>query len=126
MPFIEKPPYGSPCNGCGHCCRAEVCPLGSMLFSQVDDCPALIPMDGKYVCGLLAKPLDFFAYAEPRTAHMVSEAVAYLRGAGLGCDARERGEAVPDREAIDARMALSYSDIATEAATFIVHLAAKG
>lgn len=37
-----KPPFGSPCNGCGLCCMAEVCAIGRMAFPDAPaPCPAL-------------------------------------------------------------------------------------
>ncbi|QXN71181.1 hypothetical protein RCDURKIN_125 [Rhodobacter phage RcDurkin] len=126
MPFIDKPPYGSPCNGCGHCCRAEVCPVGAMLFEQEDNCPALTLMDNKYVCGLVAAPAAFFPHVDPSDAHKVSAAVSYLLGAGLGCDARVRGEVILNREAIDKRMGAAYNDLATKAATIILRISIRG
>jgi len=40
---IDKPPRGEPCNGCGLCCRLELCEIGAMAFGddQPAPCPAL-------------------------------------------------------------------------------------
>lgn len=39
---IEKPKFGAPCNGCGFCCRNEVCGLGKAVLG--DDTPAPCPL----------------------------------------------------------------------------------
>lgn len=92
---IDKPAYGDPCNGCGLCCRAELCPAGYAIFGGVlrRECPA-IEMDGqRAVCGLVAHPM---AYRMAKTlqhgvAAMSSAALAMI-GSGTGCDARFAGE----------------------------------
>jgi len=96
MPDLEKPAHGAPCNGCGGCCRAMLCPLGSALFGRFEGpCPALVPEGEKFRCGCVTKPLD---YAPPWAAAAAGE--ARLREAALlligaqigGCDACLVGE----------------------------------
>lgn len=88
--MIDKPPHGSPCNNCGHCCRSELCPLAWKVFGRIPGpCPALEPIDnGGGTCGLIQNPQ---AYARVRAltqgVSTLSKAAAFLIGAGRGCDA---------------------------------------
>lgn len=96
MDVIAKPPFGSPCNGCGGCCQQSLCPISEAFFGQEDGpCPALEPTAGAYRCGLMASP---HAYAPVQTARhgaaAMAAAVALWVGAGMGCDAQEAGEIV--------------------------------
>lgn len=86
---IAKPPYGSPCNGCGDCCRNQLCPLAEKAFpAWMAPCPALVQQGNKFVCGLVTHPER---YAPVRAAlhglRTVGRTAALLTGAGLGCDA---------------------------------------
>lgn len=99
-----KPPYGAPCNGCGQCCREQLCPLGARMFGTWNGpCPAFIGGDGSGFCGLVATPREF---APVRTARygveVMSRAALHLIGAGLGCDARKDDE--PDNPLARMRM----------------------
>lgn len=107
IPARKKPPHGEPCNNCGRCCAAELCPLASALFTtDTDDegfapqgvpgrCPALEPGDdGSFFCGLLRNPERYFpvrAFAVGG-AQKLRDATAILIGAGHGCDAQIEGE----------------------------------
>lgn len=47
---LDKPKEGSPCNGCGMCCIAQVCDLGLTLGDD-RNCKALIrlsPVDKEH------------------------------------------------------------------------------
>jgi hypothetical protein len=78
----KKPKHGSPCNQCGLCCIATVCPLGSIVFGKSNGpCPALEWEGGESRCGLVTQ-----------NTGPVAEAAAHLIGAGTGCDARFNGE----------------------------------
>lgn len=86
----RKPRHGQPCNGCGLCCMAELCPLALSVFGKKPGpCPALMlerTADGqprKFVCGLVVSE----AIPPP-----LREAAALLIGSGQGCDARINGE----------------------------------
>lgn len=91
--MIEKPAIGDPCNGCGLCCRTQVCSIGSFTLGLVNDygdrapgpCPALVEHeDGKVSCGLVSRPKD---HARGKGgAHELRKAVSILIGAGIGCD----------------------------------------
>lgn len=54
--IIQKPTFGSPCNGCGWCCHSEVCKLGQEAFDlkpEQTPCPAMTFIDNKIRCGLI-------------------------------------------------------------------------
>lgn len=84
----NKPPHGKPCNLCGICCMATLCPLGEHIFGRkIGPCPALTP-EGEstpqaYFCGLTVNP---------DIPEEMKEAAKLLIGAGQGCDARINGE----------------------------------
>lgn len=84
----NKPPHGAPCNRCGLCCMATLCPLAAHVFGddRPGPCPALVKADDGFACGL--------------TKHGTAkgrEAATVLIGAGIGCDARFNDEP-PDAE----------------------------
>lgn len=105
-----KPPYGSLCNGCGECCRNELCPLGELLYRRVEGpCPALsgpvLMTDGSeaFSCGLVAlpemyAPVTAFALGRDR----LSAAAKMLVGVGAGCDSQAPGE--PDNPEYHAKL----------------------
>jgi hypothetical protein len=78
---IEKPAYGSPCNGCGLCCRLEVCYIGKQAFGeeQAAPCPALMSDGKRYYCG--------FVIAEETSELRATPIIANALGIGKGCDA---------------------------------------
>lgn len=91
----RKPPHGQPCNRCGLCCMATLCPLGHHVFHrQIGPCPALEhDADGLSACGLVAHPAKYSVLAAIKYGSKVAgEAAALLIGAGVGCDARFNGE----------------------------------
>ena len=92
----EKPAYGSPCNGCGMCCIAEQCPISQMLFGEHDLCPALTRMGNVYACGLLCDTARYAVPVSDKVDSALRAAIAYLLGAGRGCDARLIEEDVPE------------------------------
>ncbi|MGF3025589.1 hypothetical protein ACQVP2_22525 [Methylobacterium aquaticum] len=99
-PVLAKPPYGSPCNNCGQCCRLELCPLGHELFGTWDGpCPAHERTADGFGCGLVLNPQRYRparAMARGRTA--LSQAAVRLIGSGAGCDALGDGEQPDPRE----------------------------
>lgn len=92
---IKKPPHGEPCNGCGVCCRAELCPLAMAVFGgeEFRECPA-VEVDGpRVVCGLVAHPMTYsMARTLDKGAAAMSSAALTMIGSGAGCDARLYGE----------------------------------
>lgn len=89
---LEKPAIGLPCNGCGLCCRIQVCSAGSYLLGLVQTlgdratgpCPALVQDGDRQVCGLMRRPTHYLKARRGPT--VLREAVAVLIGAGAGCD----------------------------------------
>ena len=71
----DKPAFGAPCNGCGVCCVAELCPLGRVVHRRkAGPCPSLVwkPQEKRHVCGLATGPVSFL------TRRWIA--------AGIGCD----------------------------------------
>lgn len=98
----RKPPHGSPCNRCGACCYASLCPLGKKVFRQeIGPCPALLwaPGHPEAACGLVNEPQNYYPLAVLRAGGVeeARQAAALLVGSGTGCDARINGE--PKNEA---------------------------
>lgn len=104
----RKPRHGQPCNRCGLCCMATLCPLAAQVFGrEIGPCPALEPMTvfpsgvTEYRCGLTADPMRWrMKAALLHGVKAMREAAAHLIGAGTGCDARFDGEA-PDQSFYD-------------------------
>lgn len=93
MSALAKPAHGAPCNACGYCCKAVICPLGAHIFERErGPCPAIVEIDGRSECGLAYDPARF---VRPRSiAHQkaLGEGAAILIGSGVGCDALLDGE----------------------------------
>lgn len=79
MKDLEKPSYGLPCNGCGWCCKTEVCAIGKEAFGhkQSAPCPALINDGKRYYCG--------FVIAEETSPLRTTPIIATALGIGKGC-----------------------------------------
>ena len=77
----KKPAMNQPCNHCGWCCMAEVCPTGQSLTGSSEiPCRLLVEQDGNYLCTLaLASQED-------------KEAIH----ADTFCDARTQEEVIKD------------------------------
>jgi hypothetical protein len=94
FPIIQKPPYRSPCNRCGECCKVGPCDL-AIDFLQADDgelCPALeVEPDGRFSCGLFKRPIHYInpqLAAEAETINGWTDfpaKVAEVLGFGQGC-----------------------------------------
>jgi hypothetical protein len=73
---LAKPPFGAPCNGCGLCCRMQVCGIGQVAFPDaVAPCPALRFDGRRYRCSLV----------EMETDQGVPPVLANALGIGRGC-----------------------------------------
>lgn len=97
----DKPKYGSPCNGCGLCCIAEQCPISLMAFGEQLLCPALGTMgDGKgFGCGLIVATSQFIPpTGDERLDALLPGAIAYVLGAGRGCDSEGPDDTVTDAD----------------------------
>lgn len=93
----RKPPHGSPCNRCGACCYATLCPLGKKVFRrEIGPCPALLWHPGvtEAACGLVNEPATYYPLAVLRAGgdEEARRDAALLVGSGTGCDARINGE----------------------------------
>lgn len=99
---LDKPVFGSPCNGCGTCCIEEVCDFGREL-GDTEHCRALVAHeDGSYGCGLILHPYDFLSPARlaywkqidkaagcPAGEKTLRDYYAAALGAGRGCDSSD-------------------------------------
>lgn len=86
---MPKPAYGSPCNGCGHCCKKQCCGYAQELMgaSIIGPCKALEFEDGRYWCGLARDPARYLDIPHnPLGSAYVSKFVAAGLGFGMGCD----------------------------------------
>jgi hypothetical protein len=86
----QKPPEGTPCNGCGMCCQEQACMLSrEYLDSSVAPCIAL-QFDGRlYRCGLVANPGRYLGtpgWGDPALSPLFAEAL----GIGRGCCSNTR------------------------------------
>lgn len=89
----DKPAIGEPCNGCGLCCRLEVCSVGSFALGLVPEygqrapgpCPALTQDGEGWTCGVMKRPTDWLP-GHSRGPTVIRQAWAVLIGAGIGCD----------------------------------------
>jgi hypothetical protein len=109
----KKPPHGAPCNGCGLCCKAVLCPLAERVFGRGDQgpCPALTAENR---CGMVEEPLKWRrAQTWKHGEEKMRGAALLLVGAGNGCDALFNGE--PADEAF--RLKLRQTERETRAQT---------
>jgi hypothetical protein len=93
----KKPPHGAPCNRCGLCCVATLCPLARHVFGrEVGPCPALLDFEtGASRCGLVEEPMKHAIAVTLRSGvEATSAAARHLIGSGTGCDARFNGEPI--------------------------------
>jgi hypothetical protein len=82
-----KPATGEPCNGCGWCCAAEPCPLGTLLSRRRRGaCKALLWSQDEqcYRCGAVSDPRQFVNWLP---ATWVRHAALRWISAAQGCDA---------------------------------------
>lgn len=96
-----KPPTGSPCNGCGYCCASEPCGIAREFIGAGEEgpCPALEHEGGRFVCGMIVRPLAYLWQANGLNGGdgasivpdgdnaLIGSQVAEALGAGRGCDA---------------------------------------
>jgi hypothetical protein len=112
----NKPPHGAPCNRCGLCCKATICPLGRYVFKLPEfagmQCPALEQTEDGYRCGIIADPASFTSKSRVMRfgIEALRRAALLLIGAGDGCDARFNGE--PRDEAFAAALDRKYANLA--------------
>jgi hypothetical protein len=82
---LPKPRYGAPCNGCGLCCKLEVCGAGEIALAALGHpaqapCFFLAEIEGLYRCKLVmieAAKLDRM----PEKKTIIADSL----GIGWGC-----------------------------------------
>jgi len=98
----DKPALGAPCNGCGLCCAAELCPLGRVVFGKSrGPCPALVwrAAERRHHCGLVAAPRTHLPRLPRFLAPIFTRLARRWIAAGIGCDSDVSAEAVPAKPA---------------------------
>lgn len=84
-----KPPFGSPCNGCGWCCASEPCGIAREFIGADSKgaCPALEREGGRFVCGMIVRPSHYLGLGHGWSDEILAPMIADALGAGRGCDA---------------------------------------
>ena len=79
--MLQPPKTHEPCNGCGWCCRMELCGLAEEIYGKrfPAPCPAIVERDGRSWCGVVEEA----ARLNPAFASHY----AFTLGFGVGCDA---------------------------------------
>lgn len=87
----QQPRTGEPCNGCGVCCLAFPCPLGTVLsLKRMGRCKALRWSDDqrRYLCGAISDPRSTLPpglkWLAPRLSRLARRWIA----SGIGCDTK--------------------------------------
>ena len=104
----DKPALGAPCNGCGLCCAAELCPLGRVMFGKSrGPCPALVwqTADRRHVCGLAVEPGAHLPRLPGFLAPLFARLARRWISAGSGCDSDVAAEILPANPAAPAGFA---------------------
>jgi len=104
----DKPALGAPCNGCGLCCAAELCPLGRVMFGKSrGPCPALVwqAAERRHVCGLATKPAAHLRRLPGFLAPLFARLARRWISAGSGCDSDVTAEILPANPAVPAENA---------------------
>ncbi len=86
-----KPPEGAPCNGCGLCCLAELCPLGMVVSARrKGPCKALkwSDVDQRYWCGMVSDPGGVTGLTWPWAVRALAALARRWIASGAGCDAQ--------------------------------------
>ena len=104
----DKPALGAPCNGCGLCCAAELCPLGRVAFRKSrGPCPALAwqAADRRHVCGLVVAPRAHLPRLPRFLAPLFVRLARRWIAAGIGCDSDVSAGILPANPAVAAENA---------------------
>lgn len=101
MSVPEKSPFRSPCNGCGLCCRVQLCELADQLFPGASaPCPALEWEDGRAWCGMLRHPSRHLSAAfngDKILIPLFEQAIGI--GQGCGMEDEDAAEVLAEMEA---------------------------
>lgn len=81
--ILPKPVYGEPCNGCGVCCRTNLClvALGVGISRKITNCPLQKIEGGRVRCGAFDLEAAFLK-DNPHKHSIVGD----ILGSGGGCD----------------------------------------
>lgn len=110
--MIDKPKIGEPCNGCGLCCRIQVCRNGAYLQGLVrtlgdtvaGPCPALTTKeDGTQACGIVLNAKKYIRKSKYRE-DVLRRSFMVLIGAGDGCDEPGEDPTPEEDAALDAHI----------------------
>ena len=116
--MIEKPKIGEPCNGCGICCKIQVCMNGAFVQGLVrelgetvkGECPALVKNnDNTYSCGVIINPNKYIKHSK-YPASVLSKNFAQLVGAGTGCDELGDNPTIDEEEKLDKVIEVIHND----------------
>jgi hypothetical protein len=86
-----QPRTGEPCNGCGVCCLAFPCPLGTVLsLKRMGRCSALRWSDEerRYLCGAISAPRSTLPWGLKWLAPQLSRLARRWIASGIGCDTK--------------------------------------
>jgi len=96
--ILQKPTYGSPCNGCGECCRLQACEASIQLLQSAQaPCIALeVGDNGQMRCGLIRRPHFYFGLAWTaedckKFDELLGPLVGKYLGIGQGCGMEDEG-----------------------------------
>ncbi len=86
LPVLNKPKFREPCNGCGQCCREELCDIAEQHFAGAQaPCPALEWEDGRAWCGLIRHPSRHLTLKFNIDEYLSPMFLKVVPGVGQGC-----------------------------------------
>lgn len=93
MPELAKPRFRDPCNGCGLCCRLELCQVAEQVFPGASaPCPALEWEGGRAWCGMVQHPSRHmslnYAGADEIVRPLFMKGIAVDQGCGMEDEAQ--------------------------------------
>jgi len=92
MGMREKSKYTQPCNRCGYCCAASLCPAAEIAFpNTLAPCPALSIENDEAFCGLVK--IEEIAGLDP--------VVRKILGIGCGCSCPDANTTEKEIEEFD-------------------------
>lgn len=105
LKVLNKPPFRAPCNGCGECCRLQVCSLGELLMQLPNDagpCPALELHDGAFKCGMALRP-HYYLGTESWGNETLRPMLEFALGFGQGCGMEDESNLGAQEESANSR-----------------------
>jgi hypothetical protein len=75
------------CSRCGHCCSQIKCGIGSAIFGEIRECPALERVGDQFACGLVLHPSKYVDLGDHAgwKDEWFSKMVSGMLGIELGC-----------------------------------------